>query len=484
MKYLFFCYGILLSLSAFSQEQLGLRLENYAGTSGLSLNPTSNLNNPLRWDLNLAGAGFFIENNFGFVSQTNAIVLLKNRDGATFILAADAVGGETEGTYVVDFFDDGRKRFLNMGMYLDGPSLAVRIGDFHSVGVFTRLRSHAGSQNLPNELSYYKYDGKALGDPLNIRPFDGAFMAWSEVGVNYALKIPTYSGSFSLGVSLKRLQGYEAGYVQNFSSWDYLKQDSSQATLVSPDGRFGFTDSNLTENGMEVVRNGTGFSFDLGASLTIEEYEDEYTWRFGAAILDIGAIKFTENAQAHRIDTKTSFTLDAGDYEKYQSIEEVDDIIRQFSQQALGSPSASFRTNTFSLTLPTALSLQADRRLTENVFLNATLVKGVSFGGLGVRRGDLLAFTPRFEHRWFSASLPVALYNWQALRMGFAARLGYLVIGSDDLGSFVGKGDLTGTDIYFALKFNPFALNLNLFGNGGGSHRRYGKKGKVKCYDF
>ncbi|MBK9018380.1 MAG: hypothetical protein IPM82_32455 [Saprospiraceae bacterium] len=38
-----------------AQEQLGLRLETYAGVSSLAINPAGNLNNPLKWDANLVG---------------------------------------------------------------------------------------------------------------------------------------------------------------------------------------------------------------------------------------------------------------------------------------------------------------------------------------------------------------------------------------------------------------------------------------------
>jgi hypothetical protein len=174
-------------------------------------------------------------------------------------------------------------------------------------------------------------------------------------------------------------------------------------------------------------------------------------------------------------------TLD--DYEQFQEAEQLDDLVQLFSQQTLGDSLASRVAEEFNLALPGAFSIQADYAVSPFFFANATLVQRISLGGATAPRGNLLALTPRFEHRWFSASLPVSLYNWQHLRVGFAARLAFLVVGSDHLGSFVGKGDYHGTDFYIALKINPFETNLNLFGGGGGK-RRYGGKGKVKCYDF
>lgn len=483
MKHFFIWCGLLLSFPAITQEQLGLRLENYAGVNSLALNPTGNLHNPLSWDLNIAGAGIFFENNYGFIRQTNTFDLLKNSESAEFLLADEVEGAVPVNTYLIDFFDIDRRRFAAFNGYVEGPSLAVKIGEQHSVGVFTKLRSAGGTHNTPNVFSYDFYDGQGFNDPFDVPPFDGAVMTWTEVGLNYAFQIPTYSGRLGFGVSLKHLTGYEAGYVENFSTWEHTKVPGSTVSVDNLNSRFGFTTSNLTEDGFEQTKNGTGFGVDLGATLTIDEYEDSYKWRFSAAILDIGAINFNQNAEAHRVDTDSIIFLTSDDYDRYQSVEEVDDIIQQFSEQALGTPSASLQSDEFSLTLPTALSLQADYSFTENIFLNATMVQRVAFGGVGPRRGNLFALTPRFEHRWFSASLPVAVYDWQALRVGFAARLGYLVVGSDDLGSLVGKGDYTGTDLYVALKFNPFELGWGLF-DGSGGKRRYGGRGKVKCYDF
>jgi hypothetical protein len=121
--------------------------------------------------------------------------------------------------------------------------------------------------------------------------------------------------------------------------------------------------------------------------------------------------------------------------------------------------------------MPAAFSLQGDYAFTGNVFLNATLIQRFPGGALVPARGNLVALTPRFEHRWFSVSVPLSLYNWQDFRIGLAARLGFLVVGSDHLLSWVGQRDWYGTDAYIALKINPFS---------DGRRKKY----KVRCYDF
>lgn len=77
-----------------------------------------------------------------------------------------------------------------------------------------------------------------------------------------------------------------------------------------------------------------------------------------------------------------------------------------------------------------------------------------------LRRPNTLAVVPRFEHRFGSVSVPVILNDWRSLRLGLAARLGPLVVGSDNLSSFTRKDRLTGLDFYIGLKINAFSLKL------------------------
>jgi hypothetical protein len=92
-------------------------------------------------------------------------------------------------------------------------------------------------------------------------------------------------------------------------------------------------------------------------------------------------------------------------------------------------------------------------------------------------RTNILAFTPRFETRWFAASLPLVLLNYDQVNIGLAFRLGFITLGSDNVLGLWSSKNLSGTDIYAAVKVNPFDLGLG--GNGKGKS----KKG-VKCYDF
>jgi uncharacterized protein DUF5723 len=478
---------ILLILSAchalMAQEQLGLRLENYAGVSSLALNPAGNLTNPLRWDLNLAGAGIFFGNNYAYLRQTSTFDFLDGMQNADFLLAADVEGPVPVDTYIVDFNDPGRRHFASAIAYVEGPSLVVKIGDRHSVGVFTRAAAMAGTQDFPQVFNYYTYTQRTLFEPFEVAPFEGAAIGWMETGLNYALSIPTYSGQVGLGANVRFLQAYEGAYLKNLQTFDYTKLGNHAISFGGKRGQFGYTRSNVNGEKFKRQKNGNGMAFDLGAVLVLEGDEEKYKMRLGASLLDIGFLRFDKNARQHSVTIDSVAVLNLSDYDKYDKLKELDALVGQFSRQTMGDSLATLQGDAFTIAMPAAVSLQADYAFTSNVYVNAILVQRLPTKNTSPGRNNLLALTPRFEHRWFSASVPLVLLNWQDFRFGFAARLGFLVVGSDNVGSLFGQKNYSGTDLYFALKVNPFDLGLSLFG-GGSRKRHFGKRGRVKCYDF
>ena len=474
---LFICHALV------AQEQLGLRLENYAGVSSLTLNPAGNLTNPLRWDLNLAGAGIFFDNNYAFVQQTSTFDLLKGAQNTDFLLAADVEGPLPVDTYIVDFTKPGQLHFASSIGYLEGPSLVVQIGDRHSVGIFNRAGAMTGTQNFPKVFIYYTYTQHTLFESFKVSSFEGAAISWMEAGLNYALKIPSYSGQVGLGANVRFLQGYEAAYLQNIQTFEYTKLDNHSISFGSKHGDLGYTHSNVNGDKFQRQKNGHGMAFDLGAIVVLEGDEENYKMRFGASLLDIGFLRFSKNARQHTVTIDSVAVLNLSDYDKYNKLKELDALVGQISLQTMGDSTATLQGDAFTIAMPAAVSLQADYAFTPNLYVNATLVQRLPTKNASPGRNNLLALTPRFEHRWFSASVPLGLLNWQELHLGFAARLGWLVVGSDNVGSLFGHNNYSGTDLYVALKVNPFDLGLNLFG-GVGQKRHFGKRGRVKCYDF
>ncbi len=467
----------------FGQEQLGLRLENYSGINAVFLNPSASISIPLKWDVNLASVGFFLENNYGFVKNASVLSLFSQRDNLDVRYAGD-VNNENllpENTFVADYFDDGKSRYVSSLLTVNGPSAMVKIKQ-HTIGAFYNYRIAFSAPNIPTNLSFYTYNERDFFETFPLAPFDGNMMIWDEIGINYAYRIETNAGFLSIGANIKYLRGKEAAYFENVNSFDLVKigQDSIASDLAT--FNYGLTTASLEEEAFANQTTGTGFGLDIGASATFGGYKDEgYTLKIGAALLDLGYVNFNKNTQEHRVEITQYTDISVDEFDNIQEINQFNELLQQFSEETTGSPTESLQGNDFRMLLPTGISLQADYSFNENIFLNATIVQGFSLGQPGITRNSIAAITPRYEHRWFSFQMPIILHNYQNFRVGLAGRIAFLVIGTDNIGSLVGQSsDFTGTDIYVGLKVNPFNTGTGDHYSGPG-RKKLGRK-KVKCY--
>lgn len=467
----------------FGQEQLGLRLENYSGINSVFLNPTATISTPLKWDVNLVSIGFFLENNYAFVKKASVLALLSERDNLDVRYAGD-VDNENllpTGAFIADYNDDGKDRYVSSLLTINGPSAMVKINQ-HTVGAFYNYRFAFGAPNIPTNLSYYTYDSRNFFESFPVAPFDGNMMIWDEIGANYAYKLETNAGFLSIGANIKYLRGKEAAYFENVNTFDLVKIGTDSISSALATLEYGLTTASLQEETFANATTGTGLGLDIGASATFGGYKDEgYTLKIGAALLDLGYINFNQNAQQHRVEVVQYREITTNDFSDIQGAEQYNELLQRFSEVTTGSTTESLQANEFKMFLPTGISLQADYSFTENIFLNGTIVQGLRLGKPGIVRNSIIAVTPRFEHRWFSAQLPVILHNYNNVHIGLVGRIAFLTIGTDNIGSLIGRSsDFTGTDIYVGLKFNPFNTGTGDRYSGPG-RRKLGRK-RVKCY--
>ena len=458
-----------------AQEQLGLRTDNYSGVNSIMLNPANFNSYALQWDVNVAGVGVFGENSYGYIKNTRLLDIFRAYPDIQVEGAFD-YDNENEipdSVLVTDYYTTNRKTYYMGQATILGPSFAIKIGNGQTFGLFTNFRAASSSHDIPPSLNFYFWDKTPYYEEIDVSPVKGAAMAWSEIGLNYSKRFETYNGYMDLGASVKVLQGYEGFFYENKSRVNITQIPNDTVSMDGPNMIYGFTTTNATrEIDPKVKQNGIGMAFDLGLVYTIDGDYDTYQWKFGIGVLDIGKIQFNRNAQFHEVNTDNTVQLNKRDYLELNTLEEA---AKLFSYQAFGDSTASLENRSFGIWLPGAISLQADYAFTPNIFVNGLIIQRLGYRTAAVERGNLVAVTPRFEHRWFGASLPISLYNYEEFNVGASFRIGFLTFGSENLGSFFRKSDFTGTDFYFALKVNPFNLNF-----GGSNNRGKG----AKCYYF
>jgi hypothetical protein len=361
-----------------------------------------------------------------------------------------------------------------------GPSAVLNMASGHTFGFYTAFRAIGSSFDLPYVTNGYEYLRQNRNLTWELDPFQAAIMSWGELGLHYSFRIgdPYDKAGITFGTNLKVLQGYQAGFIRNYSGSSYKIHSVDSMRLNTTKAVFGFTNNYFKD---PTQANGIGLGIDVGAMLTLDYGSEDkpYDWRIGASFLDFGHIRFNKNTEVHNFLIKESVELTIKDFENINWNDPFVDGLRILNNKVYGKPDGSYTKDNFYMMLPAALQVQVDYAVRHDVFINALLLKRLTPFELMVERNDLLAITPRYESRWLGASLPISIvnFNTKQMRVGLAARLAFLTIGTDYLGSFVGKNNVNGVDFYMALKVNPFEI--------GKWYKKEKKRNpKARCFKF
>ncbi len=482
-SYFIFTFFFFLCLSLQAQERLGLSIGNYSGVNGLVINPAYGTSLPYSWDVNIVSVGLFADNNYGFIKDASLLSIIKNGGNVEFANTSDTENQTAPNALIADY-NKGKNFYYAQGnVHIMGPSFLAKMKDKHSFGLLTSMRAMAGTRKIPNALGYYEFEEYLKEQEIGIGKFRIAGAAWSEIGIHYGYDTEE---NLAFGVNAKYLMGYEGFYFGNKKKTGVIKHDNNVVDFLEANAEFGITNTYASDQNFNgIKKNGSGLALDLGVTYTIDrDYDDGYLLKLGVSIIDLGYINFNKNSEVHEISNVDLFSLDLDDY---QSVETYDELITMSNNDIFGSLDVSKKGSDFSLTLPTALSLQADYSINKNLFVNATLVQHIPLGKNRLARTDILAISPRFEHRWFGAMLPISVLNYDQIHVGLSLRLAYLTIGSENLASlFASSSDFTGTDFYLALKVNPIKITKRKKNKKWKSRDARGVRprgrGKVKCY--
>jgi Family of unknown function (DUF5723) len=488
--YRIFFWGCLLAVSrnAGAQAQLGLRTENYAGIHSIFLNPASAAATyPLAWDLNLISGGFAAGNNILFVKDANFFTVKSNvkRIGPDPALNAPFLFEGTPALYC-DAFNDNRSKFFSAVAEGMLPSFLINLESGHSWGFFAQARAQASGFGLPRVVNAYQYKAYGANAAISIEPFSLAAMTWAEAGLNYGYQIELEKSYMSIGLTLKKLWGFTGGYMQNTGDTRFAKKFTDSVELKSVAVEVAGT-RNFQTAPTQVT--GGGFSADLGAVFIPNGTPTDYSLKLGISFHDLGNIRFTDSASWYRFEQKTvNKTIAFADLQNISKKQNITEMLNDLNVLLVDRqhPIPFTRSNQFSVILPSRMHVFADYRVANletfnqegAFFVQGLWVQPIRAAANQVMSDAILAITPRYESRWWSASLPISVYNWQQTRWGLSLRAGFLTIGSDYMSSLFYKGRFDGTNFYMALKINPFTVGKWSKSNSGTG------KNSTKCYRF
>lgn len=474
------------TITIIGQANIGLNVGRFTGMQGAILNPANNVNSPLIWDINLVSAGVHFQNNYAFLQNTNLPDLLRNYDDIERISTTVEAPNASD-ALLLDFFDNTSKRFAYFNSELMGPSFRMSKNDW-SFGVFIRARSSIGGSRIPANLGYYDFLRQDFYQNFEATPFAISGAVWAEGGVNVAKEIH-YDGysSLALGVTLKYIAPFAAFYFVNHDT--QVLSRAVNDTLLFQVGNVSYayagpSVANSANNNNDNMRSiGHGAAADIGLTYTLGHDPVDYKLKVGIALLDIGKMWLRQNAQQHTINTQEALDIYT---EEFTNIENEQEFFDLLSNESLQAGLATFVSSTFNMWMPGALSLQADLAITKALYVNATMLRRLSFGGRSLQRPNLLALTPRLETRFLAVSLPLLLYNDRDFLLGAAVKFDPIILGSDNIMSIVRRqSTFMGSDVYVALKINSFELNKTAGSKKRTQNcKRIKNSGQGQCYRF
>jgi hypothetical protein len=474
MRHLIYTYGlcplffILLffnSRSSKAQSFAGYSSSPYAGVFAIVNNPADILNHRVRGDFNIIGINAGIGNN---------VIKFKYKvpDDQNNILLAKQVKKNGHLFFNTDVF---------------GPSFLVRLNDRNALALTTRVRAMGNIWNVNKEiltaLSSDTIYASALGNTtLNLN-------AWKEVALTYSRDIaPDGKGVWKVGASLKYIGGLAATSLAISSlSFDYdsifdAATLSRKAIYLNMQGTVALTHTNnldsLDDDADTYFKfTHKGFGVDIGVSYEkrddLQVYETSYSdatanyiWKIGAAITDIGFVKYKKQYNA-------GFTskLAGATYLQTQFDPPGDSVtLSQAANYYRSLFNARSEVSELVMQLPATLRLSYDRYFSRLLGVQAQLNIPLVFGNKVFYTGNFnpLSFTvtPRAATPWGGFYMPFTYNAYAGMSVGAAMRLGPLVIGS---ASIINTRILNKTktfDVYMALRVPLFGYRP--FKNGKG----------------
>ncbi|MFC2111015.1 DUF5723 family protein, partial [Bacteroidota bacterium] len=445
-----------------SQDFLPFLNDNYAGITGINLNPALIADSRLKVDVTVFGFSTNFTNNY-----------LKIKRNAVSDLFSDNIDEQFISAYLSENLN-GKNKNMIMTNQIQGMSFMVSLSEKQSVGLSIRGRNVINLDRIDEGIA------KIIYEDFDHNPFftqeyktkDMSFQqnAWAEVGLTYARVILDSDNEhfFKAGGTVKLIQGLGStfSYV-NRLDWQFDMKDT--LAYLNTEFNLGYS-KNIEDNILDFsITDNPSVGLDLGA---VYEWrpdhsnyrydmdgerdlwrrdQNKYKLRIGLSILDLGRIKYEKGSKS--VDVKafniTNYTLDSLDIKA--------DNFGEFLVDSFGSASTD---KYFKMNLPTVISVQIDYNVREYFYVNFTPFVALRQGTSDHEKVHYLtnfSLTPRYERKWLGAAVPLQINQMGQFNFGLGLRLGPVWVGSYDFIGAIGlKKKVSGLDVHFLVKVPIF----------------------------
>ncbi len=428
-----------------AQDWVGLNTDNYAGVQSMKVQPASILGGPYKLDFNIVGFDFTGINAEYFtnlkyfkdlrdVNKDNFLDVFKERESeyvvAGNVMLISALWQINEKN-AVGFSSNARANFYATG---SGPDITeLFLEDFNVPELF----------------------GEVFMDSyINIR-----YSAWTEYSFTYARELLNNDRSrLRVGISPKLLIAEGSAFF-SMDDLNFELEDANTVLDLGGEINFGYSEGidKILEGENVNVFGKSSFGLNFGAEFELKSdpaktsekvrYDPGYKFKFGFSYSDIGSVRY-KAADGSATYTADLESFDLRTLRNATTLEALGDSLNNyFKKESVGSD--------FKIELPGSLRFQVDYKLLDHLYLNYMGVYAVEGGDRAVfetRNLSTHIFTPRYERRWFGASLPVSYNKLAGWSVGTSLRAGPLFLGSGNIVSGLISGDEAYINLYLALK--------------------------------
>jgi hypothetical protein len=481
-----------------AQDFLPALNDNYMGINQVTLQPASIVDSRFKVDVNVFGLSSEIYNN---MVSFNGLGLLRPND---------MVNDE-------DWWDDnvtlvgpnGKSKSGYVTADLLGPSVLVTINAKHAVGFTSRIRQVMSIDDIDesmvmpiydefNEDNYYNkwYHAENIRSAQNI---------FADYGLSYATEAYNSGAHYiKTGVTVKLLQGLGGAYIKAEDLYYYVDKDGVDDAVSiswnSPHVEYGASDNwDWQDDDNGIGSTGLRYTFianptvgiDVGAVYEFRpKYKDylynmdgetdlvrhdlnKYLVKVGVSVLDIGRLRYKKayGSRDFVMDqtpgAESLYENQINDYPAnthWMNMEELnfrfppyvdfsDTVNNRIAANAGWSAYAEDK-DYFNITLPTAVSLQADVNVVQGFYVNLTTYTALHTGENTTGNAHYVSnysITPRYEHKWFSVMMPMTYGSVQKFNMGIGLRAAFIYMGINNIISGL-VSDPYGSSFYFGAK--------------------------------
>lgn len=415
----------LVSVVSQAQSFFGSQFDNYAGIYSVINNPANIADSRYRTDVNVAGVSGFINNDYYAFQLSDALN---------------------------DFEQNAKKSpsssnnfYTNVDALL--PSFQMNIDDKSAIAFFTRARGIVHLSQVDGIYLQDIQDDVKQDYTVKNQNFSLAYNSWAEVGVSYArVFINTDKHYLKGGISAKYLSGMKSGYVKASNvtiDYDYTGNNDTSTTNATGQLQTGniksFNDVTSPQN-----NTGSGFGTDLGITYEIRtdatkvndgKGYNKYFLKLGISITDIGGMKYKNGD--NRVYNGKGIAIPSAN----------DDFDTYFTEDI------TKRASSFTVSLPTALHLNADLKMNDKFYLNLNTDLNMN-DKIKVNSNfitNTVSLTPRYETKWLSLYLPMSVLQYSGFQTGFGFRAGPVTIGSGSVITGL-LGDTKAIDVNVGLR--------------------------------